>query len=821
MDAPEGISFAASFGRMNTAIEFTRFVYESLASKCKKSGETSQVAVAITAGDMPQPPAKRIFALERSAELANHANPGQCLLGPAARELARPNLAAGYMIIVLGDMRLGNSLSADKIGQLCIPGFPDDFPRIDALDDIASNIKELESFIGRDDESKAVRQLIRRNELVTIYGPAGVGKSSLAQWIAYDLAEDYRDGAYKVDFANIPANGNVATAIAADLKLPSLQNSSAEDRVLVNLSSFKGLVWLDNCEHVLHQTKKLLAKIIDLCPDVTFLLTSQKKLLLPEEAAYELKPFEVPTDATDIEHSDGVRLFETRARAANPDFKPTQADYAVIAEICRKLDGLPLAIELAAGQSAKQSLTELQQRLTEGVWATSSGPGPKQQTLRTALSWSYSLLDDKEKRFFRSLGALFGWTNRELTIAIGTTPRMSEEEGGRLLDSLVASSLIQERKPHKGASSFRMLQPVREFALDLLERNEELEPARNKVAKEFLAWLVGLKAKLMRLSQWVSAVHREKSNVEGSLEVLLNQPSGGRDALTACTELYDYWIRKGPYDGAHRWYERAIATGKKTHAADLPDIYIWMGTFAGYAGNYDASIAAFEKAIKLHEKAGNLERVAVAMQNLAIHLRNADRLDEAIEVARKSVELCVPENPGGAMTVGNLAFYLAEGGFIEEAKEWLAKAIALNEKEQDPWAKACHESQLTYLALLENNSAEAEFHASEALAAYRETDNLQGLLATIEAAGFIALRLGNVERAAKLIGGSDKQFLEAGVGRPPRDEAKKNEAREEINHALGDAAEACYLLGALMSIDELYDFARRGNAFQFPSGSTA
>jgi tetratricopeptide (TPR) repeat protein len=253
----------------------------------------------------------------------------------------------------------------------------------------------------------------------------------------------------------------------------------------------------------------------------------------------------------------------------------------------------------------------------------------------------------------------------------------------------------------------------------------------------------------------------------------------------------------------------ALEKGKRT-ADDVALAYNELGLLAGIAGRYEEAEKAFLQSLRLRKKSGDKRGQAAALSNLAIHLRNAGRLKEASDQLRKGLEILGSENPSLRMTMmGNLATFLVELEELEEARDWLDRSMTDNELLQDVWQHACNLGCLGLYELAKNNTGAAQTALSKSLESYRAVGDMQGLLATLEISAFIFLRIGDCETAARLIGGTDKHFLLVGVGRPPGDASRRNEALTVIENSLGkEQAEALYALGAMMTVDEIYDLAR-------------
>lgn len=768
--------------------------------------EASELGIAVEAGEADaSTPLERNIAVARALELSERAHSTQVVLGPAMREIARQSTPPGFSVIDLGEIRLGGGIAAEKVAQLRIAGFPSEFPSLEGLEDVETNLgTPPQGFIGRDKEQKWIRKALASGRVVTIAGPGGVGKSALAYYVAYDYVEEYRDGAWKVDLSSVPRGGNVATAVAAEMRIPPAQNKSALERVLASLASMDGLLLLDNCEHLVDECRAFVEAVVRVCPKTDFLIASRAPLELDGEQVLRLKPFAVPEEDENLENAEAVRLFLDRVRRIDSKMVFGPSDLILVASICKKVDGLPLALELAAGQAPIIGLRALNDGLKDAL-----GPATtRRKGLKETLQWSYSLLTEEEQRFFRRLGVLTGSTGRTLALAAGSD---STSRSPGILDLLERVSLVQTSGP-QNAKTYRLLEPVRQFALDKLDRESEERDARSRFANECLLWIKALKAADLPSVRFFAAIRGELANLEASLTFMLADPRLALSAFELCLAMGPYWLRRGPYDFGYNSFSQAIEKARPKASVEHGRALNYVGLLANYSGFYEPGIAAFLRARKMFGQLKEVVWEVKVILNLAILYRNIDRVEEAAQCAEEAIHLIGDlDHLLRASALCSLAMSKYELGRFDESRQALLEATKLNEELGDFWTEGAASYCDALLHLAENDSAEAEAALLRSLANYRRAADRQGFLCAVEVAGFLAIRVSNYFKAARLIAGADKYFKKFGVARPERDVMRRDKALNDIEQWVGkEQAEAYYFTGAILSEEELFSLAQEG-----------
>ena len=631
--------------------------------------------------------------------------------------------------------------------------------------------------VGRAHELEAVGETLRRTRLVTLTGPGGVGKTRLALALAHRQLGRRLDGVWLVDLTAVPETPDVAVETARALGIQSTRRARATDAVRAYVADRDVLLVLDNCEHVVDAAAELSAALLTSCAGVRILATSRESLGVSGETVWRLEP---------LGAGDAQRLFVERARQRDPGFLPDERTDTTIAELCARLDCLPLAIELAAARIGVMSPAELLSALAAD--AVLSGVGrlapPHHRSVRAAVEWSYQLLDAGEQEAFRSLAVFVGGFDAEAAAAVA--PGLSLERLARLVDK----SLVSVIQTTRGRTRYRLLETVREYARELLLDADELAAARDRHFRHFLAlgaiafdeWLSTGK------QRFVNELEDDYENIRAALEFAA--------AFDACAAMHllagtkDLFFRFGQADGirlAHLLLERCSVRDRYRVAAQIA-----AGQLASATGDAEAARELTAKARELGEALDEpvLEAWARFFQGWADTLLGAiDNGREHLQASRAlHRRLGVRIGEARALAVLGVNFIVAnEHG---RAQDVIESALEISTSEDDPWGQgACH----TFLGLvasataIDTARATAHFrHAAELLGPSRDSTLLP--VALLGQAGVLLRR--DPAAALKLAGAASAVRARIGGEFPPIYRALADRVRAESEAALdGDAAE--------------------------------
>ncbi len=421
--------------------------------------------------------------VNRTARLMAIAHGGQVLVSQATERTA-----GGIELRDLGEHRLRDLSQPERVFQLCIDRIPKDFPPLKSVDALPTNLPiQLTTFVGRDNESKQIIDLVADHRLVTITGVGGVGKTRLALQCAAEVLADFPDGVWLAELAQAEDDAALPDVLAVALHAPSRPGMSQLDSVVEYLQPRELLLVVDNCEHLLSVASDFVERVLRTCPRVRVLATSREGLGIPGEQLWPLRSLATPTDVGDIAASDAAQLFVDRATSVDPTFSLDGTNATYVADICRRLDGIPLAIELAAARVASMGPGDISARLDERFRLLTGGRRravERHHTLRAAVDWSYQLLDDTERAVFDRLGVFVGSFDANAARVVAAGDDVDEFDVVDALGELVAKSMVTVERAG-GHSRYQLLETLRQYALEQLNEREETDVVRQRHAEYF------------------------------------------------------------------------------------------------------------------------------------------------------------------------------------------------------------------------------------------------------------------------------------------------------------------------------------------------
>src|SRR5512132_1503781 len=506
--------------------------------------------------------------VHRAARIADAAHGGQVIVSDATRGLVQHALPTGVSLRDLGPHHLRGIEDPEGLHQLVVDGLPADFPPPRTLDARPSNLPpQLTSFVGREKEIAEVERLLDHTRLLTLTGPGGSGKSRLALRVAADLLTRYQDGSCFVDLSPVTDPDLVPAAVAKALGVPEAAGRPILEEVKEHLRQRELLLVVDNFEQVA-EAGHVIEELLVAAPRLRTMVTSRVVLSLQGEQEYPVPPLQVPDagrlprDPAALGAVEAVRLFAERALAASPRFALTEENTPVVAEITARLDGLPLAIELAATRTKVLTPEQILERLKRRLALLTSGPRSlpeRQQTLRAAIAWSYDLLTGAERRLFARLAVFTGGWTFEAAEAVCEP----ESFGLDVLDgltSLVDKSLVRRVEPPGRPARFSMLETIREFGLEQLEALGDAEELRRRHATWFLDLAVAAEPHLTADDQgeWLDRCDSEHANIRAALRWAVEAGEAGR-GQAAAGALWRFWQQRGHLAEGRRWLEEVLA----------------------------------------------------------------------------------------------------------------------------------------------------------------------------------------------------------------------------------------------------------------------
>jgi predicted ATPase/tRNA A-37 threonylcarbamoyl transferase component Bud32 len=633
------------------------------------------------------------------------------------------------------------------------------------------------SFVGRENELWACGRLLDGERLVTLAGLGGSGKTRLAIRLAERGLPAYAGGAWFVELAPVVDDDRVIEAIAAAIGVRERPDRTLEDVIREHIGARRTLLVLDNCEQVREGAAAAARALLEACPQAIVLATSREPLGVPGERVFRVPPLGVPPadaalDTHAIANFEAVRLFVARAASVSDGFRLSDANAPAVADICRTLEGIPLAIELAAARTRMVSVEEIRRMLSDRfrlLGGAGAASVDRHRTLRTAIDWSYELLEPQERALLRAL-AVFrgGWTlAAAAAVAAGGDSFIALDEMTRLAEK---SLLLIDRLDGQ-ESRYRMLETVRLYALERLESEGDAAAMRSA----HLAWFHGLAATGDRAiwtgtdqALWLDRLSNDHENLLAALAWAAGDATRAEQGLELAAKLYRFWYTRGHYETARTALERALAApGAAAARGDHAQALFVAGGIAVFQGRFEEARARYTECLAVWREMGESRGVARALVGLALVDAAAGRYEEARAANRESLSIYrqIGDTHSVQIVLHNLGDVALCEGSWPEAHGFFQESLAI--ARDDRTLTALTLGRVGLVAVRQGHPDRALAPLAEALRIAGELKAMDSGLEALEAVAELAARSGRDEDAGRLFGCADALRERAGVSKEP------------------------------------------------------
>ena len=544
------------------------------------------------------------ITLSRVSRILSAGHGDQVLLSLTTAELVSDRLPREVTLRDLGEHLLRDLAQPQRIFQLAAPGLRSEFPSLGAQRATPNNLPiPLTSFIGREVELAAIREQLRLTRLLTLSGPGGSGKTRLSIQVASSVADAFVDGTRFVELAPVSDPTFLPSAVAHALGLREEGVRKPEDVLTDFLKDKQVLLVIDNCEHMIEAVARLAQRLLARCPAITVLTTTRETLAVPGELVFQVRPLTMPevgasplAEPKSLLQYESVRLFVERAAAAQPSFAADRQNLPSVAEICIRLDGIPLAIELAAARAKVLSVHQILARLNDRFRLLTGGSRtamPRQQTLRAAIDWSFDLLPAPERALLRWLSVFAGGCTLVAAEAVASGAEI-EIDVLEALSHLVNKSLVGVREEREKVR-YQLLESVRQYAVEKLVEAGELDVVRDRHLDHFVELVEGAEPRLYGAGQLAAlqAIETEGDNVRAALEWAASAHRT-LPGLRLASRLGRYWAIRSEYSEGVFWLRRAMAA---PNAAEYPADHAWALFFLGYISFFKGDRSTMQQAL--------------------------------------------------------------------------------------------------------------------------------------------------------------------------------------------------------------------------------
>jgi predicted ATPase/class 3 adenylate cyclase len=738
-------------------------------------------------------------SVNRAARIMSAAHGGQILLSQAVVTAIRERLPEGVTFRDLGKVRLRDLANPERVYQVSHPDLRQDFPALRSLEATPNNLpQQVTSFVGRERGLVEVRSLLGKTPLLTLVGMGGLGKTRLSLQVAADVMDDYPDGVWFVELAAVADARLVPQAVASVLGVMEEAGRPVLEALVKYVKDRELLLILDNCEHLVRACADLAKQLLQSGSRLKLMASSREFLHVPGETTYPVPALALPDpqQAVGVEallQFEAVRLFVDRARAVQSSFEVTAANAPSLAAICQRLDGIPLAIELAAARVRSLSVEKIAERLTDRFRLLTQGHRtdlPRQQTLRALIDWSFDLLDASEQALFERLAVFAGGFTLEAAEAVGAEGETDASGVLDVLTALVDKSLVEL---DADGGRYRMLETVRQYAQEKLGLADAGAGARERHLDFYLTLAEKAQPELWGPEQgkWLARLDHERENFLSAHAWCDHAENGGVRGLRLVYALQLYWLPRGLMELGYRVTIEALAR-PDAHTRDLhrSGTQYAAGQLAFFMGAYAESKRHVEECLEIAHQFGIKPREAAAHLMLGYAYEALGESAEAFAHFEKSAALARELGDKGRLSfaLNALAGLHHEAHNLDAAVPLFEEALALARELDDQESISIHLTNLARALVDRGTGERVRGLLLEGLAIARAIGSTRGEGYVVEVTASLAVLENKWEAAARFYGAVQARFQEIGLRRTPADDAFLDFQIAKARKALGDEA---------------------------------
>ena len=822
----EGDGFFVVFDTAEQAVSAAAQAQRDLSAREWPEGVSLRVRIGVHTGSPKAHDGGYVgMDVHRAARIAAAAHGGQVVLSAATAALIQGHFR-GVSVIDLGEHTLKDLPSTERLFQLVGDSLDDRFPPLRSLGSGTSLPMAPTPLIGREDELAQLSGLLRSDgvRLVTMTGVGGSGKTRLVIELAHRMADQYSDGAYFIPLGAVKTSEVMWTTMAGALDAPS--DDRTADGVLRHVKHRSALVLLDNLEQLVG-ADSVVAQLLETAPRIVVVATSRRPLHLPPEHEYVIPPLELPArlDLESVEQAAAVQLFVQQARLVRADFALSAPNASDVAAICRRLDGLPLAVELAAARIKMLSPRALLSRLDNALdmAATSAHIPQRQRTLRTTIGWSYDLLTADQQGFFRRLSVFADGADLDAVSAVVSLE--SGPKGRDVLDvtmDLVDASLLTVTEMADGEPRVGMLETVRAFALDQLNGSDELDVVRRRHGYHFLRLAEEMSPQIggpgyLDTRAWFET---ELENLRAALswaadtEAESSDPASGAISLRLCSALFGFWNSGAYFSEARRWLKLATDRAAGADSPEQARCLSQLSHLVQKLGDLDTAHEYALESVRMWRRVGPGHGMLIALANLGFTEWSRGRPSEARALFEEAISASHAAEEG-QMVLPRLLNYL---GSLEAAEHDYRRAQQINE---EAIAVATRQGDLSALLDLRFNGActlRQMGQAAEAVTQMRVlipqlliVNEPKGLITTAEDFAAALADTGDRHSAARLVGAAEAARERLGIPRDPVQQDEIAPSLDRASAALGASWDDAYDAGHKEQVEDVLTAVGQAN----------